>query len=158
MSMVPYLTIYQALCDKYGVRHTYIRANEDIPTWDGQTLNLADCDGVAWVLHEVAHMWTAEFPHLPNYGLGTDPGGGGNTYAERHDIEFLNEENMALVVGLWLLTQEEPAAVTSHVEWYGIGTLSDDALRAACVIARGRCPKKLSDLDPDQIVSIVRAV
>lgn len=53
-----------------------------VPTWDGKTLHMPG--GVeqdpAWTLHEVGH-WLVAPPAsraLPNYGLGTDPGGGAN--------------------------------------------------------------------------------
>jgi hypothetical protein len=79
---------------KHGIPFvSYYASNDELsahcsPTWDGARLHLnnginpeSPCPG--WVYHEVSHHLFAppSARSIPNYGLGTDPGGGANVDA-----------------------------------------------------------------------------
>jgi hypothetical protein len=106
------------------------------PTWDGSILTLdwtakesTQFDRKEWVLHEISHHLFAkpEARVLPNYGLGTDPGGGDDSEevpsSWRFDCAQIDEECVCILDLVLLLRHgfysEE---ISSHMLHYNIPT------------------------------------
>jgi hypothetical protein len=132
------------------------------PTWDGAVLTLdwipsqfVYNDGSRgrreWAIHEISHwlLATPEARAVPNYGLGTDPGGGGPSDEDRSVLEGLKPsdiEELALIVDVVIMRRHRlPAAeVQYHIKNYGINTITD--LRLVVMdrvrLVRARCTDK----------------
>lgn len=99
-----------------------------VPTWDGSTLHLPG--GVEqdpeWTLHELGH-WLVAPPAsraLPNYGLGTDPGGGANVKWVQDSwrgVTSGEDEAAVCLLDLYLLRKYGfEDLVSDHKEEYGV--------------------------------------
>jgi hypothetical protein len=128
------------LLTHYGIPYRYpqdapIEEKLD-PTWNGRVLTLEwynkhskDFKDIEWVIHELSHHLFAkpEALSLPNYGLGPDPGGGGDCEEVRSAWRFncaqLDEECVCTLDLVLLLRHgfslEE---VSSHMLHYNIPT------------------------------------
>lgn len=86
-----------SLFEKHNIPYTW--RGEKGPTWNGHNLDIAGTSDNAWVCHELAHCLTASRLDLPNYGLGSDPGGGADSEQVLSDEQCSKEENLALIGG-----------------------------------------------------------
>lgn len=112
---------FKELCQRWNV--PFIMEDESkFPTWTGTALNLMAAGDDAWVTHEIAHYLTTKHQDIPNWNLGTDPGGGCETESSLTEKEQNSEENCALVLGVLLLAQTGASALTikQHVDIYNI--------------------------------------
>lgn len=104
------------------------------PTWDGAVLTLdwnesrdLKPDSVGWAFHEISHYLLAppSSRSLPNYGLGTDPGGGGRTCAvpgASRSGRIHEDEGSACVLDVLRMLDAglEESVIQLHVYKYGI--------------------------------------
>ena len=114
---------------EYGVPYMvdpryHLAAN---PTWDGKVLRVPNEPDkiVAWVMHEVSHhlVATPEGRKDPNYGLGSDPGGGATVSATGNCRGAYPEEDEQAVclLDLWLLKKHGfEGEIEHHARDYGI--------------------------------------
>jgi hypothetical protein len=109
------------------------------PTWDGVVLTLpwtekgdAHPEHVAWVFHEISHHILApqESVKLPNYGLGTDPGGGGHSdevAGASRGRDSDEDESAVCILDLIRMVEEglNPSFIRSHSGTYNIHNLGE---------------------------------
>lgn len=114
----------------YGSQFEFVH-----PTWDGGVLTLGwqgpssdSCgESIEWAFHEVSHYLFAPpwARRLPNYGLGSDPGGGANTVvvegAARSGDTWLDESTVC-VLDLILMSKHGmgPEFLDGHSRNYNI--------------------------------------
>jgi hypothetical protein len=106
------------------------------PTWNGRVLTLEwekrdsrDFRDIEWALHEISHHLFAkpEALELPNYGLGSDPGGGGDCKEVPSAWRFNDaqiDEECTCILDLVLLLRHgfSSEEVSSHMLHYSIPT------------------------------------
>jgi hypothetical protein len=106
------------------------------PTWNGRVLTLEwdkkdsrDFRNIEWALHEISHHLFAkpETLELPNYGLGSDPGGGGDCEEVPSASRFNNaqiDEDCVCILDLVLLLRHGfySEEISSHMLHYNIPT------------------------------------
>ena len=112
-----------ALLSKHGMQTSQRRGIG--PTWNGRDLDLHNANNTAWVTHELAHFITSRARLMPNWGLGTDPGGGAESKRTLSGEACTIDEDKALVGGVILLIhlKESDNVIKAHVEEYGIANL-----------------------------------
>lgn len=113
------------------------------PTWDGTVLTLdwdvkdsTKFEHKEWVLHEISHHLFAkpEARVLPNYGLGTDPGGGDDSEAIPSSWRFscpVLDEELVCILDLVLMVRHGFSAqeIRAHMRHYNIPEPGIDEIR-----------------------------
>lgn len=109
---------------------TFVKGGGIRPTWDGQVLDTHNASDRAWLAHEIAHILTTHHRELPNYGMGSDPGGGADSERTLSHPECEADENLALIGGVILLIEDgaPDTEVRAHIFEYGIYTMDMDVI------------------------------
>lgn len=99
------------------------------PTWDGSTLDINSATNNAWVIHELAHFLTTKNKELPNWGMGTDPGGG-RSKKTLDTATCSADEDKALLGGVILLENFglDVEEVREHINHYNINSIEPEIL------------------------------
>jgi hypothetical protein len=109
------------------------------PTWDGKVLTLdwlergdALPSSVEWVFHEISHHLLAprESLRLPNYGLGSDPAGGGETrvvWGASRGRDPDEDESAVCILDLVRMLEEglSESLIRYHANNYNIHSLGE---------------------------------
>lgn len=132
------LALYE-IANKYKMPALFFdKANSYAPTWDGSVVNvpfketLTDGEGVGWLYHEIAHYLFApkNSRKLPNFGLGTDPGGGGKSEVDHLAYRGVNaddDEGAVCILNLFLMIEDgvDKNLIDVHAENYSIFEFSN---------------------------------
>lgn len=96
------------------------------PTWNGKNIDLHNADNTAWVTHELAHFITSSMQSAPNWGMGTDPGGGGKSKCVLSKEVCAIDEDKALIGGVILLIHLKVTddVINTHIKEYNIDCLN----------------------------------
>ena len=119
------LTLHE-IANKYKMPALFLdKGNFYAPTWDGAVVNvpfketITDGEGVGWLYHEIAHYLFApkNSRKLPNYGLGSDPGGGGES--EVDDLAYRgkhpqDDEGAVCILNIFLMIEDGVSKTLIH--------------------------------------------
>lgn len=129
--------------NKYGLpwrRASSLPSGEHSPTWNGQCLTIewnqeddSSFSSVEWVIHEISHyLFAPETSRiLPNYGLGSDPGGGSYVSKIKGASRGKNsaeDEGAVCILDLILMLEEKISEqfIRRHAENYCIQNLNEN--------------------------------
>ncbi len=134
-----------------SVDHAYAR----VPTWDGARLNLPGPveDDPQFVFHEVSHHIIApdHAKKFPNYGLGTDPGGGkcvASVDGSWRGEDPHHDEMSACLLDIWLMHKHGwDRLIPYHKDMYGVTNYDPQELDICREILTA------AGLDADQIIT-----
>lgn len=117
------------------------------PTWNGTNIDISNATDTAWIAHELAHFLTTKSKKLPNWGIGTDPGGGAKSKRMLSKDVCSFDEDKALIGGVILLqhTDASQLEVRHHIDEYNIDVMEPQTA-ADAYSALPRFMKKLCTL------------
>lgn len=109
-----------ALCEKFGLKlHS---SNISCATYEARMCDVSNAKDATFYLHELGHFLTADesLKLKPNYGLGSDPGGGEKTsmFCDRKKAIF--EEDKALFCGALIIYFYANDLFDFHISDYNI--------------------------------------
>ena len=134
----PIITSATQLFDFYKIpwrRTRSLSSYEELPpTWDGKYVNIdwkeehdSVKENIAWSFHEVSHYLFApeDSRKIPNYGLGTDPAGGGKSTIDSFYIRggyAQSDEEACCILDIFLMSLhgQKEDDVRFHMRDYGM--------------------------------------